>query len=346
MGTAIPRVRSLQLLSSQGKINRPPSRSRNQMMNFADFRLIAPPLTPLHADGSLNLKPVEQQAQLLVETNVDGVFVAGSSGEGQSLSTAERMEFAQRWLDVAAGTDLEVIIQVGHNSLPDAVALAEHAQRLGADSIAASAPCYFKPPTVDELIDFLAPVAAAASDLPFYFYDIPPMTHVSLPMAEFLERGKQRMPNLVGLKYSNIDLMQMQQCVRLNEGEFEVLFGSDQQLLSAVVLGACGAVGTTYNWAAPLYRDMLAAAARGDWTAAQAAQYQSVRLVEIMQPYGFLAACKALFDSFGIPCGPVRPPLRNLTDEQRRSVLEGLSQAGLLMPHHAAAARPVSTLAE
>lgn len=316
------------------------------MMDFPDFRLIAPPLTPFHADGSLNLKPVEQQARLLSDTNVDGVFVAGSSGEGQSLSTAERMELAQRWLNVAAGTNLEVIIQVGHNSLPDAIALAEHAQRIGADAISASAPCYFRPATVDELIDCLAPVAAAASDLPFYFYDIPPMTHVSLPMAEFLARGKPRMPNLVGLKYSNIDLMQMQQCVRLNDGEFQVLFGSDQQLLSAIVLGACGAVGTTYNWAAPLYRDMLAAAACGDWKAAQAAQYQSVRLVEIMQPYGFLAACKALFDSYGIPCGPVRPPLRNLTDDQQRQLLEELSQAGLSTPYRTTTASGVRSVAQ
>lgn len=298
-------------------------------MTSSRFRLIAPPTTPFHADGSLNLDVVERQAQLLIDTSVDGVFIAGSTGEGQSLSTDERMRSAQRWTEVAAGTDLEVIIQVGHNSLPDAIALADHAQRIGADSIAASSPCYFKPTRVEELIEFLAPVAAAAGDLPFYFYEIPPLTQVVLPMAEFLVKANPRIPNLAGLKYSNIDLMQMQQCVRMNGGEFEVLFGSDQQLLAAVVLGACGAVGSTYNFAAPLYRSMLAAFDRGDHAAARDLQAKSVEIVAIMARHSFLSACKILLTELGIENGPVRAPLRNLTSAQRDELLADLHQVGV-----------------
>lgn len=305
------------------------------------FRLIAPPTTPFHADGSLNLEVVERQAQFLVDTSVDGVFVAGSTGEGQSLSTDERMRSAVRWIEVTGGTDLEVIIQVGHNSLTDAIALAEHAQRIGADSIAASSPCYFKPARVEELIDFLAPVAAAAGDLPFYFYEIPPLTQVALPMAEFLEKAKPRIPNLVGLKYSNIDLMQMQQCVRFHEGEFEVLFGSDQQLLAAVALGACGAVGSTYNFAAPLYRKMLAAFGRGDHAVARELQAKSVEIVAIMARYNFLAACKILLTELGIENGPVRAPLRNLTHEQREELLVDLHNAGAFDLQHAETLEPI-----
>ena len=300
-------------------------------MTSNTFRIIAPPLTPFNDEGSLNLDVVQQQVKLLVETTVDGVFVAGSSGEGQSLSTEERMQLAQRWVDVGMPAELEIMIQVGHNSLPDAVALAEHAQQIGADSIAASSPCYFKPETVDDLIDFLAPVAGAAGDLPFYFYEIPPLTQVSLPMVEFLEKGKSRIPNLVGLKYSNIDLMQLQQCVRLHDGEFELLFGSDQQLLSAVAFGACGAVGSTYNFAAPIYRRMLAAFEHGDLETARAEQGRSVDMVAIMAKYGFLAAAKVLMKNrFGIDCGPVRPPLRNLTEEQVQQMLSELDQAHVL----------------
>lgn len=298
-------------------------------MTSRRFRLIAPPTTPFHSDGSLNLAAFEPMAQLLLDTSVDGVFVAGSTGEGQSLSTDERMKSAERWIEVAAGTDLEVIVQVGHNSLPDAVALAAHAQRIGADSIAASSPCYFKPARVEELIDFLAPVAAAAPDIPFYFYEIPPLTQVALPMVEFLTKAKPHMPNLVGLKYSNIDLMQMQQCVRMNDGEFEVLFGSDQQLLAAVALGACGAVGSTYNFAAPLYRSMLAAFDQGDHATARELQAKSVEIVAIMARYSFLSACKILLTELGIENGPVRAPLRNLTSEQRDELLADLHEAGV-----------------
>jgi len=315
-------------------------------MSQAPFRLIAPPLTPFRADGSLNLEPIERQARLLVETSVDGVFVAGSSGEGPSMSTSERMQLAERWVRVGAEMELEVMIQVGHNSLPDAVALAEHAQRIGADAVSASAPCYFKPASIHELIDFLTPVAAAAGDLPFYFYEIPPMTNVRLPMAEFLARGKERMPNLVGLKYSNIDLMQLQQCLRLHDGEFQVLFGSDEQLLSAAALGVHGAVGSTYNFAAPLYRRMLAALFRGDFAAARSEQHQSVEIVATMVKYGFLAACKVLLRELGVDCGPVRPPLRNLSGDQSRQFLGELHDAGLLKLIQHDLKSPVSVAAE
>ena len=296
-------------------------------MTFADFRLIVPPHTPFHADGSINLSAVEKQAALFVENGINGVFVSGSTGEGQSLSNEERITIVERWRELTNGTDLELIVQVGHNSQPDAQVLAAHAQEIGADAVAASAPCYFKPANVDALIDFLAPVAAAAADVPFYFYDIPPLTEVRLPMVEFLKRGKQRIPNLVGLKYSNNDLMQMQQCIQLNDGEFEVLYGSDQTLIAGACMGACGAIGTTYNFAAPLYRRMLAALESGDLVTARAEQSRSVAMIEVMIRAGGIAGFKAVMEWFGVDCGPVRAPLENLTVEgknQLRAELEAI----------------------
>jgi N-acetylneuraminate lyase len=297
-------------------------------MTLADFRLIVPPHTPFHADGSLNLPTVEKQAALFVDNGIDGVFVSGSTGEGQSLSNEERIQIVERWHEVTNGTDMEVIVQVGHNSQPDAQVLAAHAQRIGADAVAASAPCYFKPANVDALIDFLAPVAASASDLPFYFYDIPPLTEVRLPMVEFLARGKERIPNLVGLKYSNIDLMQMQQCIQLNNGEFEVLYGSDQTLIAGATMGACGAIGTTYNFAAPLYRRMLAALQRGDLETARAEQALSVAMIEIMIRAGGIAGFKAVMEWFGVDCGPVRAPLSNLAVESKNQLRRELEAIG------------------
>jgi len=297
-------------------------------MSLANFRLIVPPHTPFNTDGSLNLAAVEKQASLFVENGIDGVFVSGSTGEGQSLSDEESFQMAERWRELANGTDLEVIIQVGHNSLPDAVARAAHAQRIGADAVAASSPCYFKPANVDALIDFMAPVAAAAGDLPFYFYDIPPFTEVRLPMVDFLTRGKQRIPNLVGLKYSNIDLMLMQQCVQLNDGEFEILYGSDQSLIAGAVMGVRGAIGTTYNFAAPLYRRMLAALDQGDLLAARSEQARSVAMIDLMARAGGIAGFKVVMEWFGVDCGPVRAPLGNLSAERKQQLRDDLDAIG------------------
>src|SRR5690606_29017550 len=131
-----------------------------------------------------------------------GVFICGSTGEGMSMTVEERKATAEAWADVAPGHDLEVIVQVGANSQRDAMELASHAANLKVRSISAHAPCYFLPKSVDDLIEFFVPVAKAAKGTPFYYYDIPDMTGVRLPTAEFLRRGQDRIPNLAGVKYT------------------------------------------------------------------------------------------------------------------------------------------------
>src|SRR5258707_3365007 len=166
--------------------------------------LVAATFTPLRPDGSLNPQAVTEHARLLAEAKVSGVFGGGTTGECHSLSVAERCAIAEQWVR-AVGDRMPVVVHVGHHCLPDAQALAAHAARTGATAIAALAPSYFKPQTVDDLIDFCAGVASAAPALPFYFYHIPSMTGVNLSMADYLCRGSERIPRLAGLKFTHND---------------------------------------------------------------------------------------------------------------------------------------------
>ncbi len=296
------------------------------------IRLIAAPHTPMHEDGRLNDSAIEPYARHLTGSGVDGLFVAGSTGEAYSLTVAERKLLAERWIEARRTCDLEVIIQVGHNCQADAVELAAHAAAIDADAIAALAPSYFKPATVDDLIDFLVPIAAAAGDVPFYFYDIPTMTGVRLSMVELLIRGPKRIPNLAGIKYSNMDLAQFQECMHLDDGRFEMLFGCDEALLAAYALGVRGAVGSTYNFAAPLYRQMLAAFDAGDREQAGRLQAKSVELVRALQASSIMAASKFLMSTTGVECGPVRPPLRNISPAEKDALRARIEQLELPAP--------------
>jgi N-acetylneuraminate lyase len=280
--------------------------------------------TPFSPDGELNLNMVEQQAELLIESGIRGVFVGGTTGEFASLTLDERMTLVERWCE-ASGASMRVAVHVGHNCLPEAISLAAHARQTGAAAVAVMSPSYFKPATIQDLIDFCAPIAAEAEPLPFYFYDIPGMTGVRLKMSEFLYHARFQIPTLRGLKYSNNDFLELQECVRLDHGAFDVLFGLDECLLAGLCLGIRGAVGSTYNFAAPVYQRLMQAFGKRDLDIARAEQGKSIDLIKTLGEFGFLAASKNVMAMLGVDCGPVRPPLRNLTVDQRLALWERLS---------------------
>src|SRR3989442_11747424 len=131
--------------------------------------LVAATHTPFHNDGSLNLTVVEKQAAHLLANGVKFAFIAGTTGEGHSLTLDERRALTQRWCEVARGSEVKVVVHVGGNCLADARTLAAQAQKLDAMAIAAMSPSYFKPRSLDALIACCAEVAAAAPGLPFYY---------------------------------------------------------------------------------------------------------------------------------------------------------------------------------
>lgn len=277
--------------------------------------LIAAPFTPFNSDGSLNLNLVEPYARHLQRTGVQGAFVAGTTGEGPSLQIREREALAGRWVEAGREAGLKIIVQVGHSCQADACSLAADAVRIGADAVGAHAPAFLKPPSVRHLIDFLAPIAEAAEPLPFYFYELPSQTSVHLSMVELLTHARERIPTFHGLKYSNTDLVQLQQCLAL-EGPFDILFGIDELLLAAMALGVKGAIGATYNFAAPLYVRLMRAFEGGDIDAARQAARRSVEMVRVLARAGFIPASKSLMSRFGLDCGPVRPPLLSLAPHE------------------------------
>lgn len=273
--------------------------------------LVAATFTPLAADGSVDCGVVPRYAAHLREQGVAGVFVNGTTGEGLSLSLAEREALAEAWASARGG--LKLFVHVGHNALPDARRLAAHAESVGADAVATVAPSFFKP-GLDALVDWCAAVASAAPRTPFYLYHMPSMSGVNVPMAAFLRRAAPRIPTLAGVKFTYENLMDYMEALREDGGRFDVLFGRDEILLAALALGARGAVGSTYNYAAAPYLETMRAFAAGDLAAARDAQARAQALVDILVESGDGVACgKAMMPLLAnIDCGPVRSPLAPL----------------------------------
>ena len=301
------------------------------MKNLWITGLVPAVFTPMGADGSLNLDNVRQIVDQLIGDGVAGLYVCGSTGEGPSLSAEERCKVAEAYVRATAGR-IPVIVQVGHNSLSQARRLAEHAQFIGADAISAVPPSYFKLTSLEVLIDCLAEIVAGAPELPFYYYHIPRLTAINVDSVALLQEGAKRLPTLNGIKYSDFTVYDMQACLSVDNGRYNLLFGSDEMLLSGLVAGAHGAVGSTFNFAAPLFNKIIGAFQRGDIAEAQQLQSRAIEMIKVINRHGApennLPALKAMMNLVGLPCGPSRLPLVNLTASALDSLYKEMKSVG------------------
>ncbi len=289
--------------------------------------LIAAPHTPFRADGTLNLATIASQARLLAHNGVSGAFICGTTGEGASLTSEERRQVVEAWV-AAKPASVAIIVHVGHLSAGEARGFARHAQETGADAIAALSPSFFKPASVHELVAWCADVAAAAPNLPFYYYHMPAMTGVTFPAADFLAAAADKIPTLAGVKFTHENLMDFGRSGEVAGGKYTMLFGRDEILLGGLALGAKGAVGSTYNFAAPLYLRIIDAFNRGDLAAARRDQMRAMDFIAVLDRHGGLAAGKAAMKLIGVDCGAVRLPLRALTERDEASLRAGLEKIG------------------
>ena len=148
-------------------------------------------------------------------------------------------------------------------------------------------------------------------------------------MKEFLIKGSERIPTLVGIKYTHNNLMEMQQCIALNDGQFEIMHGFDEMLLAGLSFGVKGAVGSTYNYMASCYQGVLEKFNEGDLDAARELQMYSVKLVEVLIKYGGgIRAGKEIMNLTGVNCGPARPPIKKFTEQEKVNLKKDLDAIG------------------
>ncbi len=291
--------------------------------------LIAAPFTPFDAKGEVNVKMAGPYAALLARNGVAGAFVCGTTGEGHSLSLEERLKLAEAWIEEAP-KGFKVMVHAGANALPDVKAILRHAKKSGAHSAALLAPSYFKAGNVSALVDYCQEAASAAPELPVYYYHIPSMTGCAFAMREFLELADGRIPNLAGVKFTYENVMDYSECLELMGGKYEMLFGRDEMLLCALPLGAKGAIGSTFNFAAPLYVRMIEAWKAGDLGTAKELQVKSHRMLRALFGIGSspLSTFKAIMKELGADCGEPRLPLPRLRPEQKEALLKALAEIG------------------
>ena len=263
--------------------------------------LIAAPHTPFDANGEVNYPVIDRIAEHLIRQGVKGAYVCGTTGEGIHCSVEERKKIAERWVAASQG-QLSITLHTGALSIADALELSRHAETLDIFATSVIGPCFFKPSTVDDLVEYCRIIAAAAD----------------------------KIPNLSGMKFNSADMYEFQRCLRVNNRQFDIPFGVDEFLPAGLACGAVGAVGSTYNYAAPLYHRLIESFNRGDHQDVAACMDKVIAIIRILVQYGGVAAGKLAMQLHDIDVGDPRRPLRPMTSEQKRVALEAVRAADFI----------------
>lgn len=289
--------------------------------------LIAATFSTSKKDGSVDLELIPALVEKLIGEGIKGIFICGTNGEGPNLTIEERMLIAEAYV-TAINKRIILMVHVGHSSIAESKKLAAHAQKIGADAISSVSAFYFKPNSSEVMVDCMAEIASAAPDLPFYYYHIPALTGVAIDILEFLRLGEQKIPSLAGIKYTASTLHEYQACLNYKNGRFDILFGYDELLLPALAVGAKGAIGSTYTFAAPIYHKILEHFKNGHIEAAQEMQYHSIKMIQCLAKYTPIPTQKAIMKIMGIDLGPCRLPLNTLNNAQLSDLKGKLEEAG------------------
>jgi N-acetylneuraminate lyase len=289
--------------------------------------LIAAPFTPMKKDGSLNADLIPSYYQFLKKNKVTGAFICGSTGEGVSMTSEEKKSVIKAWADATKGdNDFKVMALVGGTSIEDCKDIALFAKAEGLYAVSFTAPFYFKPANVQMLAECCKEIADAVPEIPFYYYHIPVLNGVGFSMIDLLKNVAGKIPNFAGIKYTHEDFMDFLSCLHFQNGQYDMLWGRDENMLSALAVGSKGAVGSTFNYAAPLYYDLIDAFNNNDLKKAQSLQQQSIDMITLLGKYGGIATGKAFMKLVGIDCGGFRLPVKNMSAEQFDSFKKEVEQ--------------------
>lgn len=285
--------------------------------------------TPMHRDGSIDYNRIPDIFEHCIHTGAKGIFLNGTTGECMSLSLPERLNLVETWIECRKKInrpDFKIFVHIGSCNLYETAQMAEHAQSQGVDGIAMVATFYFRPKTLEDLVDQCEYVAAAAPETPFYYYNIPSLTGVDFPLIDFLELATKRIPNFAGLKNSYTDIVDYQHCIHFAKDDYAMYWGTDEAFMMLYTAGNRHYVGSTYNYMSDLYRKMLDAHHAGDHKNVIRLEGEADAIYKIILGYNGIGAGKEIMSLIGVDCGPVRKPLRVFDQADRESLLQKLKE--------------------
>ena len=284
-------------------------------------------ITPFNADGSVNFDLLGEEIEYLIQNGITGVFVNGLASEALMFSTEQRVEAVRVAAKVSNGR-IPIVGNLLYNSTDLAIDCLRQYETCGCDAIIITPPMVYKY-TEEGLYSYFADIAKATS-LPVYLYNAPETGNKLSP--ELIARLFADVPNLWGYKDSTQDIIHLQTLLRLIEPgrHFELMAGSDAQLVTTSMLGGVGIFSLLTCTFPKLIVDACAAIDAGDWDTARALQSKILRVRQAMKIGPFMAAYKYVGSLVGAPLGKMKAPLSEVNESDKQKILAILNEQGML----------------
>lgn len=281
-------------------------------------------VTPFSDDGALDLDATQSLASYLVENGANGLVVTGTTGETSTLTDDENIKVFEAVVE-AVGDRAKVIAGTGMNDTAHSAALSKRAEAAGVDGLLLVTPYYNKPNQAGIRAHFEH--IASATDLPVMLYDIPGRSVMPIEPATIIALAQH--PNIVALKDAKSDYQST--TLVLANTDLDVYSGDDGLTLPLMAAGAVGVVSVTGHIVPRAYRDLVDAAAAGDFATARAQHFalDPIQRAIMTHVQGAVAAKTVLQWQGVIPSARVRLPLTAVTDAEATIIKADLAEGGM-----------------
>ena len=297
-------------------------------MRFKVEGIISAMVTPFTRNGEfVDFDKVGPIASFLERKGAAGLFPCGTTGEGHLCTTDERKQILEEVL-VAVSRKTRVIAHTGAMDTATTIELTQHARDAGAYAAAVVTPCFYG---YDDhaLYKFHSDIAKAADGFPILLYNIPSCAKNELK-ADLIRKLAESHENIVGIKDSSGSMPLLTRLFGQAQNGFAVINGSDEQGYQALVAGGKAVVSGSSNAYIDLYVDVYNNVKKGNLKKAWQAQLRLEKACRVFTYGGGLAALKEIMKHRTVDGGHVRPPQRELNNDEKKRILNALQEQNLI----------------
>lgn len=297
--------------------------------------LLCPVVTPFEntRNCEVNYSVLASYASFLKACGVKGILVNDITGEGMSLTMAERKKLLEKWVDLSREHNFFIMVQIGGVPVKCVTELVFHAEKLKVNAIVLMPDLYHRPKNHLDIIRYIKIISGYCKNMPIFYHHHPKHYGINdIDMTQFMLDITGEIDNFVGLIYTTNDLQAGLSALRINEEKFTVFLGTDEVILGAVASGFSCIMSNSLNILPKLIQSIYQSAKNGELQLAQKSQHLLNKALDCIYSYGNnVAGLKTGMKIItSLPILTVREPMDIIWEGNRDKIKKKLQEVGVV----------------